>query len=210
MEIVLIKESVSSQNILSQLKNNIISRIQQAVNVTSANTQNMILPIVPKGVNFPKQNEIGKYKGLQEDFSLPNHSALSNFGWSSIFPNKEYSFAHLGSSSNGYEYVEFIEERYYNQLPLRLLAFEIPKNIGGALDNAVNKTLVKIIYDDFVLVEKFEYSTDAVGDIPYSVTFQEFNANILTGSNKDTTKSILSTASVNMVTNAALKQVGLL
>ena len=38
MEIVLIKESVSSQNILSQLKNNIISRIQQAVNVTSSNT----------------------------------------------------------------------------------------------------------------------------------------------------------------------------
>ena len=211
MEIVLIKESVSSQNILSQLKNNIISRIQQAVNVTSSNTTSLILPIVPKGISFPKQNEISNYKGLSEDYALPNnHTSLSNFGWSSFFPNKVYSFAHSGSSSNGYDYVDFLEDRRKNNLPLRLLAYEMPKNIGSALNNAINKTVVKIIYDDFVLVEKFEYSTDAVGDIQYSVNFQEFNANIVRSSGTDTAKSIMATASVNMVTNAALKASGLL
>lgn len=155
-----------------------------------------------------------QYKALgliSEDYALPNnHNSLSNFGWSSFFPNKVYSFAHSGSSSNGYDYVDFLEDRYKNNLPLRLLAYEMPKNIGSALNNAINKTVVKIIYDDFVLVEKFEYSTDVVGDIPYSVNFQEFNANIVRSSGKDTAKSIMATASVNMVTNAALKASGLL
>lgn len=208
MEIVLIKESISSQNILSQLKNNIISRIQQAVNVTSKGTISLILPIVPKGVSFPAQNEIAKYKGVQEDYALPNnHTSLSNFGWSGLFPNKAYSFAHAGSSSNGYDYVDFLEERYENNLPLRLLAYELPKNVSNIL---TNQALVRVIYDHFVLVEKFEYTTDSVGDISYSVSFQEFNAKILGGNDVDTAKSIIATAGVNMVTNSALKQVGLI
>lgn len=85
----------------------------------------------------------------------------------------------------------------------------MPKSVGNLLNNAINKTFVKVLYDHFVLVEKFEYATDTVGDIQYSVSFKEFNENILTSSS-NTAKSVITSGLVNAITNTALKQTGLL
>ena len=106
MEIFFIKEVQTSADILNQVKNSIIARIQQAVNVTGQ-TQTLILPVVPSGINFPTNAEINNYKGLDDDYNIPSYRGLSAIEWSSFFPNQPYSFLHAGSSSNGYEYVEF-------------------------------------------------------------------------------------------------------
>lgn len=200
MEIFFIKEVQTSSNILYQVKNNIIARIEQAVNVTGQ-TKTLILPVVPKNIQFPYSAEIKDYKGITEPYNIPSYKNLSHIEWESFFPNKPYNFLHLGSSSNGYEYVDFLTERLKNRLPFRLVA----------IDNNIKKIpIFKIIYDDFVLVEDFKYSVDASNDLPYSLKLKGFNKKLVSALGKDDLKRVLVTGVVNTVTNTALRKSGLI
>lgn len=198
MDIYLIKEVQSSADILNQVKNNIIARIQQAVNVTGQ-TQTLILPIVPKGIKFPVSTQVDGYKGIRQEYNVPSFRNLSTVEWSSFFPNKPYPFIHNGSSSNGYEYVEFLNERLINQLPFRLVAIEKQR-----------VPFFKILYDRFVLVESFDYSLDDAGDLQYSIKLKEFNAGIVIALNTNDLRSALASTAVNTVTNSALRATGLI
>ena len=213
MEIVLIKESNStSSDILTQVKNNIIGRIQQAVNVIDKNkTQSLILPIVPKGIKLPTSTSIENYEGIEQPYSLPKYKNLEKISWASFFPHqKAYNFMHKGSSSNAYEYVEFLTERLENELPLRLLAYEYPKNIASVVSDIANRS-IKILYDDFVLVEKFEWSVDNVGDLPYTLSLNEFNSDIVSPkADFNDFKRIFSSGAVNEISRYALKLTGLI
>lgn len=193
MDIIFIKEVQTSSDILNQVKNGIIARIQQAVNPLNQ-TQTLILPIVPKGIKFPCTAEIDNYKGISTDYNVPSYKQLTSIEWSSFFPNKPYDFIHSGSSSNGYEYVTFLIERQTNKLPFRLVAIE---------DN-------KVLFDNFVLVEGFESYVDSAKDIQYTLKLKEFNVDVITALGADEVVSTITSAEVNEITNDALQELGLI
>ena len=212
MEIVFIRETNTSNNILTQVKNSIIGRIQQAVNVVNANkVQTLILPIVPNGIKWPSSVDIENYEAIEKPYSLQDYKKLEKITWSSFLPHsKTYSFIHHGSSSNAYEYVEFLTERQINKLPMRLLVYDYPKNIVSVVSDIVNRS-IKIIYDGFVVVESFEYAVDTVGDLKYTISLNEFNSDIVSPkANFNDFKTIMTSGAVNEISRYALKLAGLI
>ena len=56
--------------------------------------------------------------------------------------------------------------------------FEYPKNFASAISDIANRS-IKILYDGFVLVEKFDFSVDTAGDLQYTLSMNEFNSDIV-------------------------------
>lgn len=222
MEIVFVREKQNSKDILSQVKDSVISRIQQAVNVTNE-TETVILPVVPEDNPFKSLSDVKNYKGLAKDYNIPAHKNLKSFTWNSLFPvNKSYSWQHAASNINGYDYVDFIEERQRNELPFRLIAYSrntmtrTVSNIAGELYNSgvsssILTTPIRTHFDGLVLVKDFDYTVDKVRDIKYTITLEEFNPDILKPSDNkiDWTQAGVTTVS-NIVTRYALKSAGLI
>lgn len=218
MEIVFIKEAESSVNILAQLKNKLIDRIQRAVKLTDKSVMSLILPIVPTGIKLPRTAEINKYNGIEQPYTIPNYKNLETISWSSFFPvNKSYSFQHGGSVLDGYEYVDFIDERLKNQLPMRMIAYDLPKLAVSSLADTItgaisSRNIVRVMYDHFVNVENFDYSLDKAGDLQYSITLKEFNEEIADSiaDNLKTDVMVSLTGFTNQVTRQALIVSGLI
>ena len=203
MYIIFIREKQTDTDILSQVKNSVISRVQQAVNVTDCDS--LILPVVPD-VKFPTNASVNIHRGLTSEFSTASYKELKSIEWSSFFPVKNYEFATIGSNSNGYVYVDFLNERQENQLPFRLIAYEINNQLGSI----VRLEPFRVIYDGFVWVEKFEYSKDRAKDIQYTLGLKEFDTDILRPMNKSDIGNILLGSVGNIATNWALKQAGII
>ena len=228
MEIIFIKEAQTSTDIVSQVKNSIISRIEQAVNAINSNyetknSESLILPIVPKNNPFKSLAEVKNYKGLEREYNVPTYQSLKSFTWSSFFPvNKDYSFQHTGSNINGYDYVDFLQERQINQLPFRLIAFDTNTltrtvtNIAGDVVNRANlqdylSSPIRIFFDGFVLVKDFEYALDDAKDLSYTLSLEEFNVDILESEKYKLSWPELSTnMATNVITKYALKGAGLI
>ena len=221
MEIIFVREAQNRTDILSQVKNSIIARIQQAVNIADRETESLILPIIPKNNPFKHSSKIDNYKGLTTDYNVPSHEDLRSFEWSSIFPvNKNYSFQHAGSNINGFDYVDFIEERQNNRLPFRLIAYDyntitstIMNEAGMVLSGSVNvqniaQNAIRIFFDGFVTVKEFDYYIDNAKDINYSLKLEEFNSETLMPE-IDWASSAVNIGS-NVVTKYALQKIGLI
>lgn len=216
-QILFIKEKEGQQDAISQLKNAIVSRIESAFNITnSAKTESMILPVIPE-IKYPKNANVDSYEGLKESYNVPGKKKLETLSWSSIFPvNKNYGFQKAGSRLNGYDYIDFLFERQINQKPFRLISFEtrtLSNTVSSAVINYVNSTLnlqslIKVHFDDLVLVKDFEYSTDASGDIKYTLTLEQFNSDIVIPGINFT--QIAVNAGTSIAAKYALKLAGLL
>ena len=229
MEIIFIKEAQTSNDIVSQVKNAIISRIEQAVNAINSeyetkNSESLILPIVPKNNPFKTLADVKNYKGLEREYNIPTYKSLRSFSWSSFFPvNKAYSFQHTGSNVNGYDYVDFLQERQDHQLPFRLIAFDL-NTITRTVTNAatsffdmsqtsldVLKSPVRIYFDGFVLVKDFQYALDEAKDLSYTLSLEEFNVDILESEKYKLNWSDLGmNTATNVITKYALKGAGLI
>ena len=219
MEIVFVREKQNSNDILSQVRDSVIARIQQAVNLTESDTETYILPVVPKNNPFKNITDLKKYKGLSANYTIPDRTDLKTFSWSSIFPvNKNYAWQHAGSNLNGYDYVDFIQERQNNELPFRLIAFDrntalttgvnvLNSVLEGANGMELLQAPIRNHFDGFVMVKEFEYDIDSVKDIKYTITLEEFNTDILRPI--DWTQAGVS-AVTNIVTKYALKTAGLI
>lgn len=222
MEILFVKEKSGQLNAAAQLKNLLVSRIESAFQLTNtAKTESLILPIVPTGIIFPKIADVENYDGLTMSYNIPGKKKLEDISWSSIFPvYKNYSFQKRGSNLNGYDYKEFLEERQANELPFRLVAFErrnIPNTASTLASNIANRTvslmttgqsLIKILFDDLVVVKDFKPEIDTVGDIKYSLTLSQFNSELLI---PKLNYSEIATGYIgNTVTKHALRQAGLI
>ena len=218
MDIIFIREKQTGQNVLNQINNKILDRIQKAFNVTDSETESFFLPIVPKDIPFAKTSDINGYKGVNEAFNLPSYRNLEQFSWSGIFPvYKNYKSIRILSNANGYDYVNFLEERQKNKLPLRLIAFDYNKlnktasNLYQSNDlslNNITTSFINILFDDFVLVSEFKYSIDTAKDIMYSLTLDRFNTNIV-----DYTinwNQVMTNLEKNITTRYALKTLGLI
>lgn len=228
MEIIFIRERQSSQDIVSQVKNSIISRIEQAVNAINSdyetkNSETLVLPIVPKNNPFKTLAEVKNYKGLEREYNVPTYQSLKSFSWSSFFPvNKSYSFQHAGSNINGYDYVDFLQDRQINQLPFRLIAFDTNTltrtvtNIAGDVVNRANvqeylSSPIRIFFDGFVVVNEFQYELDNAKDLSYTLSLQEFNVDILESEKYKLSWSDLGVnTATNVITKYALKGAGLI
>lgn len=206
MEILFVKEKSGQLNATAQLKNLLVSRIESAFQLTNtAKTESLILPIVPTGIIFPKIADVENYDGLTMSYNIPGKKKLEDISWSSIFPvYKNYSFQKRGSNLNGYDYKEFLEERQANELPFRLVAFER----RFITDAVTSRNLIKILFDDLVVVKDFKPELDTVGDIKYSLTLSQFNSNIVKPSINYTELGVNIVG--NLTTKYALQNAGLI
>lgn len=187
MQIILVREKQTAQNAIQQVNNRLIDRIQTAYKALGDEySESLILPVVPKTVEFPKVAGVENYKGISESFNIPSYKNLEDITIESIFPvYKDYPFANKLANQNGWDYVEFLEERQNNQLPLRLIAFDF-KGVVSIASNAINSTNLQDLlrgsfrpYADYLCVVKdFKYTIDNVKDINYTLTLSQFNSDM--------------------------------
>ena len=206
MEILFVREKSGQMNSIQQLKNLLVSSIEAAFNLTNtAKTESMIVPIVPTGIIFPKIADVENYEGLTMSYNIPGKKKLEDISWSSFFPvYKNYSFQKSGSNLNGYDYKEFLEERQNNELPFRLVAFEQ----RFITDTLSSRNLIKVLFDDLVVVKDFKPEIDKVGDIKYSLTLSQFNSDLVKPSINFSELGVNMTG--NIIAKYALRQSGLI
>ena len=216
-EVIFVKERDGERDAFSQLKYGIVSYLEKAFNTADKDkTESMILPVVPQ-IKYPKNANIDGYEGIKENYNVAGKKKLETIEWSSIFPvNKNYSFQKAGSHTNGYDYVDFLTDRQIGQKPFRLISFEtrtLSNMATSTLIDVVSRdvkwdTILKIHFNGLVLVKDFDYHTDTVGDIKYTLTLEEFNSNIVDF--KMDYADIGANFGTNVITKYALKSAGLI
>lgn len=216
-EVIFVKERRGVKDAVSQLRNGIIDYLDKAFNsADNKKTESMILPVVPH-IKYPKNANVDNYEGIKENYNVPGKQKLETIEWSSIFPvNKNYSFQKAGSHINGYDYVDFLDERQKEQKPFRLISFEtrtLSNAVTSTITDAVAQnislnSILKFHFNGLVVVKDFDYYTDTVGDIKYSLTLEEFNGNIVIPN--DNYAELGTNFGTNIITRYALKSAGLI
>lgn len=124
------------------------------------NSEILIIPVVPPNVPIKQAGKNEVFETLNGDINILKLPGLKELSISSFFPvNKNYEFVAKGSETDGFKYVNFLENSKNSREYIRL--------VMTAKDN-------KTLFNSLVSVEDFEYSIDKVGDIAYSVDFKEF------------------------------------
>lgn len=222
MEIIFVYEKEGLRDVVSQVKYKVVDMIDTALNLLNpSKTENLILPIVPK-IKFPNCAKVDTYEGLTANYNIPSKRGLDTIEWSSFFPvNKSYSFQHIGSNNNGYDYVRFLQRRLQNQYPFRLIAYENNTVLGavkGIASDTINNNvsmktasnLIEVIFDGIVIVKDFNMNVDNVGDIEYSLKLKQFvDANNPLIDWASLTTGIVTNMAVK-TTNSMLKNAGLI
>ena len=162
-----------------------------------------VIPVVPTNVRIKIGAENETMTTLSGLIRLIGSKKLTGISWSSFFPvNKSYSFADPNSLEDGWDYVTFIETMCKYEIPIRIIVTEDKDKIGFSKRSVLN-TLISI--DDF------EYSTDKVGDIEYSITLTEFPDSIWDYLNTSiTAKKYFSELTLQSVARKALQKLGLI
>lgn len=214
MQIIIVRENQTKPNAISQVNNSLISYIGQAFNyLTSGNTESLIFPIVPKDIKFPRGADVENYKGVTESFNIPSYKNLEEITIQSIFPvYKNYTFANSLANANGWDYVDFLEERQKSQLPLRLLAYDyrdLPNTIIETVQNGINAgNIFRRYADGLFLVKNFDYDVDKVKDINYTLTLSQFNSD--SANFAIDWGQLTKTTARNVTTKYVLKNLGLI
>lgn len=134
------------------------------MNITlSANNNSdvMILPVVPPDVPIrsPQNNEV--FSAINGDLLIIGKRGLREVTITSFFPvNKDYPFIAQGAESNGYKYIEFIENYKNLREPFRLVI--------------TTKDKYSVLNMLCTVEAGFEYAPDKVGDLKYTLPLKEF------------------------------------
>lgn len=124
-----------------------------------------ILPVIPSEIKIKTGASNETIDTLSGFVRLIGAKNLKEISWKCFFPvNKAYPFQIISSTLNGWTYVNFFEQAEKDELPVRLIITATKKS--GILKRTVINTLVSI--------DNFEYTTDKVGDINYSLSMTEF------------------------------------
>lgn len=124
-----------------------------------------ILPIIPEKLRVRTGENNETFQTLDGFIRLTGAKTLKEFSWDSFLPvNKSYPFQTFGSDLDGWNYVNFFETIHENNIPCRLIV-TTPKRRLPTQRTVIN-TLVS--------VDSFEYETDKVGDINYTLSLTEF------------------------------------
>ena len=157
-----------------------------------------VVPIVPPDVDFKDGGENETLKTVKGNVRLVGERTLKIVSWSSIFPvNKNYGFVAVGSRSNGYDYVNFLDDACVAKIPIRVIITTLNKrpicNMLATVDDG------------------FSWSVDTAGDIKYTISLTEFPQDkwdYVNGS--PTLKQYLSAFAVQSISKKALSKVGLI
>lgn len=126
-----------------------------------------ILPVIPAEINIKTGSNNETMETLTGFIRLTGSKNLTEISWNSIFPvNKNYPFQVIDSDADGWNYVNFFEQAQNDELPVRLIITETKRS------DTVKRTVINTL----VSIDGFEYKTDKVGDINYSLSMTEFPA----------------------------------
>lgn len=124
-----------------------------------------ILPIIPEKVHISTGENNETFQTLNGFVRLTGAKTLKEISWDSFLPvNKSYPFQTFGSDLDGWNYVNFFENIHDNNIPCRLIVTTSKKRLP------TQRTVINTL----VSVDSFEYETDKVGDINYSLKLTEF------------------------------------
>jgi len=161
-------------------------------------TNLFVIPIVPPDVDFKEGGENDTLKTVKGNIRLVGEKTLTTVSWSSIFPvNKKYGFVAVGSRTNGYDYVNFLQEAVKAKIPIRVIMTTLNK-----------RTICNMLA---TIDDGFSWAIDKAGDIQYSISLTEFPENrwdYINGS--PTLKQYLSAFAIQSVAKKALSKVGLI
>lgn len=123
------------------------------------------LPTNPSEVSVRCGGENETVDTLSGLIRLTGSQKLKEISWDCFFPvNKKYSFQEVDSNLDGWDYVDFIETMSKFQIPIRVIVTE-DKKTGTAKRTIIN---------ELVSIDSFEYKTDKVKDINYSISLTQF------------------------------------
>jgi hypothetical protein len=124
------------------------------------NEEVMVFPIAPTDTNLtiPQNNE--EFQTINAGtLNLIGDIGLKTVSIDSIFPTHEYSWLKIGSSSDGWEYVEFLNTWRAAKVPLRI--------VMTLNDNSEWLNMA-------CLIENFTYGLMRNEDIRYNLTLKEY------------------------------------
>ena len=126
-----------------------------------------ILPIIPEKVHIRTGENNETFQTLDGFVRLTGAKTLKEISWDCFLPvNKNYPFQTFGSDLDGWNYVNYFETIHSNNIPCRLIVTTTKRKLP------TQRTVINTL----VSVDSFEYETDKVGDINYSLTLTEFPA----------------------------------
>lgn len=157
-----------------------------------------VIPIVPANISTKKGGQNETLNTVKGDIRLVGDKALTEISWSSVFPvYKDYGFVAVGSLSNGYDYIDFINNAIESKVPVRLVMTSLKK-----------RSIVNMLA---TIDEGFSYEVDKAGDIVYSIKLTEFPADAWDFVNASPNLAkYLKTLAFQSVAKKALSKVGLI
>ncbi|OHW62903.1 hypothetical protein EUAN_06870 [Andreesenia angusta] len=123
------------------------------------NQEVMVFPVVPE-INVSKPQDNTTFETINNGtMNLIGDEGLRTFNVSSIFPCREYSWLKIGSVSDGFAYVDFINRWRSKKYPFRIY---------------VSRPDGREWFNMAVLIDAFDFSVMRNGDIKYSLSFSEY------------------------------------
>jgi len=124
------------------------------------NEEIKVLPVVPNNIEIAQAQNNEEFETLNNGtLNLIGDMGLQSLSISSIFLNKEYSFAKKNSSSDGWSYVEFFKKWRNKRVPIRVV-----------MTTSEGKEILNIP----CTIDNFTYSEARNGDIKYSLEIKEY------------------------------------
>lgn len=124
------------------------------------NEETLVFPVVPNDmpeIDSPQDN--GSFESVQGEINTIGPMKLRDLSVSSIFPTHDYSWLRPGSSSDGWRYVDVIEEGRRRCIPFRLIL------LGRNGEEVLNMPCT---------VDSFVYHQDPAGDVAYTLELREY------------------------------------
>lgn len=119
-----------------------------------------IFPIVPRNIDIEQTQKNEEFETINSGtLNLIGKIGLRRLSINSIFPTNKYSWIKKGSTSNGWEYIDFIKTIRDKQIPARII---IAKNDGSEWINMACS------------IDEFNHSIMPSGDIRYTLTLKEY------------------------------------
>ena len=117
--------------------------------------QVMKFPVLPSAFTVTKPQKNDTFETIsQGELKLIGLTGLKSISFSSFFPVRDYPFLR-DRSDTGFGYVYTIDTWIARRVPMRLIITDTPINMA-------------------VVIDSFEYTVKADGDLAFSISFSEF------------------------------------
>lgn len=126
--------------------------------VFSHSGSTMVIPIVPPGIAISDPQDSEEFNGLSRNLTIVGNKGIRSFQLESFFPNKSYPFAAYGSSTDGFQYLDFFERGRKSKVPFRVVITSEGREVANMA----------------CIIPSFSWNLDKAGDISYSMEVKEY------------------------------------